>query len=151
MHAKRRIFLLLVAKSTGIAPYFEAKQHSNANICLLSFLWGSPIDLWSKSQFCPELSRTGSESITMSVVGMVSYIIWSYQDMAWTCQSKIVFNDISHCIYAQHDAVLWVLQEGSIQRVSKSVLALHFHYYALHGMIIRKIPPSKQQWKYHLN
>jgi hypothetical protein len=70
-----------------------------------------------------------SEGIAASVVGTVSYGIWSSRDMARTRQSQIISNAISHRIYARDDAVLWVLQEGAIRRVSKAVLALYFHYY----------------------
>ena len=70
-----------------------------------------------------------SEFIAASVVGTVSYGMWSSRYSARTSQSKIVSNAISSRIYARDDAVLWALREGAIRRVSKAVLALYFHHY----------------------
>jgi hypothetical protein len=69
-----------------------------------------------------------SELLAASVVGTVTYGLWSSRDAARTRQALVVSNGIAHRVYARNDAVLWVLQEGAVHRLTKAVLTVYYHH-----------------------
>lgn len=59
-----------------------------------------------------------SKAVGMSVLGTVLYGIWSGRNISRTRQSEVVSLGMGSRIYARDDAVLAVLQEGAVRRVS---------------------------------
>jgi hypothetical protein len=72
-----------------------------------------------------------SQVMAASVIGTVSYGIWSSRSMAVTRQSHHVSKAVSSRIFARNDAVLWGLQQGAVQRLSKAIMTLYCYYYQL--------------------
>jgi hypothetical protein len=63
-----------------------------------------------------------AQVIKTSVVVTIMYGIWSTRSISRTRQSQVVANALSRRVYARDDAVILVLQDGAIRRVSESVL-----------------------------
>jgi hypothetical protein len=53
------------------------------------------------------------------------YGIWSTRSISRTRQSQVVANALSRRVYARDDAVILVLQDGAIRRVSESVFEVY--------------------------
>ena len=66
-----------------------------------------------------------SQVIKTSVVVTIMYGIWSTRSISRTRQSQVVANALSRRVYARDDAVILVLQDGAIRRVSESVLEMY--------------------------
>jgi hypothetical protein len=66
-----------------------------------------------------------SQVIKTSVVVTIMYGIWSTRSISRTRQSQVVANALSRRVYARDDAVILVLQDGAIRRVSESVLEVY--------------------------
>jgi hypothetical protein len=66
-----------------------------------------------------------SQVIKTSVVATVMYGIWSTRSISRTRQSQVVANALSRRVYARDDAIILVLQDGAIRRVSESVLEVY--------------------------
>jgi hypothetical protein len=66
-----------------------------------------------------------SEMIAASVVGTISYGIWSTRSNARTNQSRVVANALAWRIYARDDAAILLLQEGAVSRLALDVLAVY--------------------------
>jgi hypothetical protein len=66
-----------------------------------------------------------SQVIKTSVVMTIIYGIWSTRSISRTRQSQVVANALSRRVYARDDAVILVLQDGAIRRVSESVLEVY--------------------------
>ena len=66
-----------------------------------------------------------SQVIKTSVVVTIMYGIWSTRSISRTRQSQVVANALSRRVYARDNAVILVLQDGAIRRVSESVLEMY--------------------------
>jgi len=80
-----------------------------------------------------------SEVIAVSLVGTLSYGIWSSRSMARTSQSSVVSKALMERVYAREEAVLLSMQESAVYRVTKGVLALYEHYRP--SSSIKPMPP----------
>ncbi|KAG7336913.1 hypothetical protein IV203_030474 [Nitzschia inconspicua] len=63
-----------------------------------------------------------SQTIAASVAFTITYGIWSHRVAAQTNQSRVVANALLHRVQARGDAVVFVLQEGAVRRLTQSVL-----------------------------
>jgi hypothetical protein len=67
-----------------------------------------------------------SEALAISVIGTITYGIWSQRYNARISQSRAVANALLHRVQARNDAVVLVLQEGAVRQVSQAVLSEYF-------------------------
>jgi len=67
-----------------------------------------------------------SEALAVSVIGTISYGIWSQRYNARVSQSQVVANALLHRLQARDDAVVLLLQEGAVRHVSQAVLGEYF-------------------------
>ncbi|KAG7364275.1 hypothetical protein IV203_037477 [Nitzschia inconspicua] len=63
-----------------------------------------------------------SQTIAASVAFTITYGIWSHRVAAQTNQSRVVANALLHRVQARGDAVVFVLQEGAVRRLTQAVL-----------------------------
>ena len=64
-------------------------------------------------------------AIKVSVIGTILYGIWSTRSIARTSQSQVVAKGLARRVFARDDAVVLVLQNGAIQRVTEAVLDVY--------------------------
>lgn len=70
-----------------------------------------------------------SEALAASVIGTITYGIWSQRYNARISQTRVVTNGLLHRIQARDDAVIFLLQEGAVRQVSQAILAEYLERY----------------------
>lgn len=68
-----------------------------------------------------------SEALAISVIGTITYGLYSQRYNARISQSHVVANALMHRVQARNDAVVLVLQEGAVRQVSQAVLSEYFN------------------------
>lgn len=67
-----------------------------------------------------------SEALAASVIGTISYGIWSQRYNARVSQSRVLAEGLLHRVQARDDAVVLFLKEGAVRHVSQAVLSEYF-------------------------
>lgn len=106
-------------------PYTLGHKSASTLVSVSLVLFGA-LPLAYRSLNYAHLYPGLSEALAASVIGTISYGIWSQRYNARISQSRVLSDAMLHRIQARDDAAVLLLQEGAVRQVSQAVLSEYF-------------------------
>jgi hypothetical protein len=106
-------------------PYILGHKSASTLVSVSLVLFGA-LPLAYRSLNYAHLYPGLSEALAASVIGTISYGIWSQRYNARISQSRVLSEALLHRVQARDDAVVLLLQEGAVRQVSQAILSEYF-------------------------
>ena len=106
-------------------PYVLGHKSASTLVSVSLVLFGA-LPLAYRSLNFAHLYPGLSEALAASVIGTISYGIWSQRYNARISQSRVLSDALLQRVQARDDAVVLLLQESAVRHVSQAVLSEYF-------------------------